>query len=131
MAKGRTARHTWKAFERRLARWFGFERYSKTGHGEETPDIVVTNVRLVGRVSLDIECKLRSNIPQLLVKAVKQSNRNLVSSRHIPIAVIKEKHKQDDDAMVIMRLGDFKRFFDQSFLERLRRFAKRKRQKKP
>lgn len=139
MAKGKTNPQTWKSFERRVARMFGVERHSKTRLGEEVPD-VVAEVELSRKVVLCVECKLRAQLSKLVIDALKEAEgyandestfpdtirrilrvgRALVQrggnvrleNLVVPIAVMKEKHAPDDEALVVMRLGTFRKLVD-------------------
>jgi len=129
LAKGRTSRHTWKSFERRVARFFGFERYSKDHLGDNVPDAVVF-ARFIKSVWLDIECKLHGSVSKEFSNALDQVDTNLTDDAHIPMVVIKEKHQPDDNAIVAMRWKHFKSLFDESFLRKMRRLMKEQQESK-
>lgn len=83
----------WKQFERRVGKLLGGERTWKDDQDFET-DL------------LSGECKLLGVIPKFLYDRLKQADRNCPKDR-IPICVVKERKKNDVNAIVIMRLGEF------------------------
>jgi hypothetical protein len=97
----------WKAFERRIAKWWpgAKRRGAYTGSGRR------------GRSDLicpgwSIECKLWRNFNFLdLRKAALQAERNREESDDIPVAVCKRLRERDKDSLVIMRLETFAEYF--------------------
>ena len=109
---GKTASTTWKSFERRVAKMFGVERNSKSGLGEPIPDIIAAVPPMKKtRIFLSIECKIRGSIPKFLREVMEQIEKSSKIG-YSPIAIVKEKSKQDKDSYVFMRLSTFKQFFD-------------------
>ena len=55
----------------------------------------------------------QQEIPKYLKKKVSQAIRASVKRgwKHLPIVVWREKHKEDDEALVIMRLKDFEGWY--------------------
>ncbi len=104
---GKTASGTWKSFERRVARWFGVERNSKRGLGDNTPDVVAPVTFAKGAI-LSIECKLTGTGFGLVKRAMEQAELN-ANFRHLPVAVLKEKYASDDEAIVVLRFSSFKK----------------------
>ena len=86
---------SWKAFERRVAKDLGGRRTSILG-GEDIEHPIYS-----------IECKLLSDIPQWLIKLWTQTAFNCPDSK-TPLAIVKEKNRNDDNAFVILRYIDFK-----------------------
>ena len=56
-----------------------------------------------------IECKLRAKLPSWLTDMIKQAKTNCVAGT-VGIVIIKDKHKRDDTAIVMLELADFCRF---------------------
>lgn len=110
MSKGATHSTTWKKFELRVARIFGVERESKRGLGKSVPDVVAP-VRFVKGLILSIECKLTAGLSKQVQVAIDESLKERKSTRHLPIAILKQKHDPDDNAVVAMRFKDFKKLF--------------------
>lgn len=97
---------SWKAFERRMARiWKGKRRgayVSDGSHGKN--DIIVDG--------WSIECKLlKRPTYQQMFDACLQAESNKEKDNDIPIAIVKKSGVRDDNALVIMRLEQFKDHF--------------------
>lgn len=97
---------SWKAWERRVATIFGGKRrgaYTGDGNTGKT-DIIVDG--------WGVEVKLLSRPTyQQMFDACTQAETNREKDTDIPIAVVKKKGARDNDALVIMRLEQFKEFF--------------------
>ena len=95
---------SWKSFERRIAKLFGGKRRGADYRSEQGGKDDVVH----GRFS--IECKLlgRPSYSDLL-DAARQAERNSPPDR-IPIAIIKRKHADDRDSLVVMRLETFLKY---------------------
>ena len=103
---------TWKAFERRLSKVLGTERYSKSGLGEAVPDIKV-KVALRKDVSMVIEAKLRKNISKFLENCLRQIESAAVDKDVAHVVIVKKKGLSDKNALVIMRWSTLcERFLD-------------------
>jgi len=100
-----TSATAWKGLERRIARRFGVERHAKTGLGDATPDVIAP-VRFRKCAIISVEVKLRGSVPKGITKGLEQSIKN-TKKRHLPVLIMKEKNKKDDDAVVVMKLKDF------------------------
>lgn len=97
---------SWKAFERRISKIFGGKRrgaYTYDGTMGKS-DIIVDG--------WSVECKLLSRPTyQQMFDACKQAETNKENELEIPVAIVKKKYAKDDDALVIMRLEEFRQFF--------------------
>ncbi len=99
------ARVAWKAWERRLSTIFGGRRRgpdtrgSDGGKNDMIHDFWSLEAKLLGRPSF---CDL--------LGAAKQAEDN-ADPHHCPIAIVKKKHAQDTDALVIFRLETFREWF--------------------
>jgi len=97
---------SWKAWERRAAAVFGGKRrgaYTGDGNAGKT-DIIVDG--------WGVEVKLLSRPTyQQMFNACVQAETNREKDTDIPIAIVKKKGARDNDALVIMRLEQFKEFF--------------------
>ena len=96
----------WKAFERRVARLFpngrrrGADTRSEAG-GKS--DIICDGWAP--------ECKLLSRPSfSALLEAARQSERNAQEGQ-IPVAIVKRKRDRDRDALVVLRLETFRKWF--------------------
>jgi hypothetical protein len=96
----------WKAFERRVAKLFpngrrrGADTRSETG-GKS--DIVCDGWAP--------ECKLLSRPSfSALLDAAHQAERN-AQALQVPVAIVKRKRDRDHDALVVMRLETFRKWF--------------------
>ncbi len=95
----------WKQFERRIARLFGGKRRGADygGRSGGKNDCIVDG--------FSIECKL-NKAPSygLAVNAALQAEASAVPSE-IPIGIVKRKKQLDKDALVVMRLETFMKWF--------------------
>jgi hypothetical protein len=97
---------SWKAWERRVAKIFGGVR-----RGAHTSDGVQgKNDIIVDGWSLEVKLLSRPTYQQMFDACI-QAETNVEKPEDIPIAVIKKKGIRDDNALVIMRLEQFKEFF--------------------
>ncbi len=85
---------SWKAFERRVAKKIGGRRTGVLG-GED-----------VEHPRWSIECKLLQFLPKWLTEIMKQAEDNCPTGK-IPLAVVKQKYDNDEDAYVILRSKNF------------------------
>ena len=97
---------SWKAFERRVAKLFpnGRRRGPDTrGESAGKSDVICDGWAP--------ECKLltRPSFSDLL-DAARQAERN-AGELQTPVAVVKKKHDPDSDALAVMRLEQFRRWF--------------------
>ncbi len=96
----------WKAFERRIARLFpnGRRRGPDTRSGGNGKSDVICD-------GWAPECKLlaRPSFSDLL-DAARQSERNAEPGQ-VPVAIVKRKRDLDRDALVLVRLETFSRWF--------------------
>lgn len=97
---------SWKNFERRIAKIFKGKRrgaYVSDGtHGKN--DIIVDG--------FSIECKLlKRPTYQQMFNACLQAESNKEKETDIPIAIVKKSGVNDKNALVIMRLEQFKDHF--------------------
>jgi len=104
---GSTHSSTWKSLERRIARWFGVERNSKRGLGDNTPDVVAPVTFAKGAI-LSIECKLSGRGFGQVQKAIDQAELN-ANEKHLPMAILKAKGASDDSAILAMSFATFKK----------------------
>ncbi|MHA1225214.1 MAG: hypothetical protein ACTSPV_00560 [Candidatus Hodarchaeales archaeon] len=88
----------WKKYERRIAAALGGRRV-RAGELEQED---------VEHSLLSIEVKLLKNLPKGLTNPYKQAKRNAPKGK-IPIVIMKEKKRFDDNALVFLRFKDFKR----------------------
>lgn len=97
---------SWKAYERRLATIFGgTRRGAYTGDGNHGKSDII-------KPGWSIEAKLYTNPTfDVLLQAARQAERNAESPSDIPVAVVKRKGGRDDNAIVVMRLETFEKFF--------------------
>ena len=98
---------SWKAFERRVAKFVGGQRrgadFLNRERGGGKDDVV--------HPTLSVECKLLSSVSYCdLLNAAKQAEKNCGDGK-LPLAIVKKKGAQDKDALVILRL---ERFLEQS-----------------
>lgn len=95
----------WKAFERRIAAFFGGQRRGADFRGANggKSDVIARG--------FSIECKLlgRPSYADLL-EAARQAEAS-ASAIELPIAVVKRKRAQDSDALVVLRLETFLDWF--------------------
>lgn len=90
----------WKQFERRICKRFGLVHLGGRRPG---PDGMSE--------WLKVECKLlKGVIPKWLEGALLQATTGAKKTQ-LPIAIIKEKGKNDDSSLVVMRLKDFEEWF--------------------
>lgn len=85
----------WKKFERRIALQLGGRRIGVLG-GEDVEHKILSG-----------ECKLLKKLPAWLLDVYLQSYRNCPEGK-IPFCCVKQKGKNDKNAFVILRFGDFK-----------------------
>jgi hypothetical protein len=90
---------TWKAVERWYAVDLGVERNSKHGQGENVPDICPGLA--------DIEVKHGKQIPQTILRFVRQAVANCLAGR-IPVVIMHAPYQPYEDGLVIMRYKDWK-----------------------
>jgi hypothetical protein len=100
---------SWKAYERRISRWFpgATRRGAHTGDGESGRNDIICK-------GWSIECKLHAYLNyQKILDAVRQAEANKENYNDIPIAIVKRKGSQDQDkdSLVVMRLETFSEFF--------------------
>lgn len=86
----------WKRAERRVAKAVGGERRPVRGRGE--PDVVAPG--------LDLEVKYRRALPRWLKEAVEQASGR---RRSLKAAVLLERGKHIDSALVVMKMREFRR----------------------
>jgi hypothetical protein len=91
----------WKAIERRVARMFGTERIG-TREGGQAPDW--ENDWTVGEV-------VCHPIPAWILKELAQAERRRTDHDKLRLLVIHEKGQDLDEALVVMRLGQFTDWF--------------------
>lgn len=87
----------WKRAERRVAKVVGGVRVPRTG--KEGPDVVGDDVV--------VEVKYRQRLPRWLMVAVEKVERN--SQGKFPCLVLVEKGKRVENALVVLRMKDWKR----------------------
>ena len=96
----------WKAFERRIAKWFpGGRRRGADTRGVDAgkSDIIADG--------WSPECKLQHRIAyQVILDACLQAERNAVSMQ-TPVAILKRPRDRDRNAIVCMRLEVFAQWF--------------------
>lgn len=89
----------WKQFERRIARDFGTQRIPVTGerHGADarTP-------------MFSIQCKLRRSLPSWLFDWLDGITGTAAREERIGVLVLKAPRMRDEDAIVCLRLKDFR-----------------------
>lgn len=97
---------SWKAWERRVARLFkGKRRGAYTGDGGQGKNDIIVE-------GWSIEVKLLSRPTyQQMFDACLQAEVNKENDLDIPVAIVKKKNARDNDALVILRLEQFKEFF--------------------
>lgn len=87
----------WKQRERDVARLLGGTRVGPSG--QDTND--------VDHPVLAIEVKYRSHLPAWAIECLEQARKARRATGKIPIAVLAEKGRRNEDNLVVMRLGDF------------------------
>lgn len=98
------SRRRWKAAERELAEQVGGRRVPVTGRARgDVPDIA--------HPWLSIEAKSWSAMPERVVSALRQAEAANVDGRKLPVALIHGNGERYDQALVVMRLGDFREWF--------------------
>ena len=106
------ADRTWKAFERRLARLFGTERIPAAGvMGRSQLDAPDFQTRLV-----NFQAKKGYNPPSYLLAWLEGIRRVSVDGR-MGVVVWAGKGSRDEDALVILRAGDFKALLERAEAE--------------
>lgn len=99
----------WKKFERRIAALFpgGVRR------GADTRSVGTEGKTDVIAPGWAIECKLLKTVSfQILLDAALQAEKNSTDKDDIPVAIVKEKGKQDKNALVVVRWPVFMDFFN-------------------
>lgn len=91
----------WKNIERRIARLFGTERIG-TREGGPAPDF--ENSWVVG----EVVCHL---IPEWILEELAQAEGRKTDREKLKLLVIHEKGQALDEALVVMRLGQFREWF--------------------
>lgn len=94
---------TWKHVELWYARALGVERNSKTGLGENTPDVCL--------ISFDIEIKHGKQIPKTVVKFMGQAEKNCEEGK-VPVVIMHPLNGKYEDGLVMMRFTDWKDLID-------------------
>lgn len=96
----------WKAWERRVASIFGGQRRGAyTGSKSQGKNDIIVD-------GWSVEVKLLSRPTyQQMFDACKQAEANIETILDIPVAIVKKKGARDKDALVIMRLEQFREFF--------------------
>lgn len=92
----------WKEAERQVARRVGGARVSNHALGLRTPDVESS--------WLSVEVKHRKRLPVLITSALAQAQRNATAGK-LAIAVLHEEGQRYDDAVVVVRLGDWVEWF--------------------
>ena len=94
------ADRSWKAWERRTAKWFGGKRRGPVLGMLHPNDVIVDG--------WSIECKLlaRPSFGEMLAAAIQAENAK-EHSDDIAVAIVKRKHDLDENALVIMRKQEF------------------------
>jgi len=97
---------SWKNFERRIARIFGGKRRGAyVSDGIKGKNDIIVN-------GWSIECKLlKRPTYQQMFDACIQAEKNKEETNDIPIAIVKKSGVRDNNALVIMRLEQFKDYF--------------------
>ncbi len=96
----------WKATERQIAAALGGERVPITGRQRgSAPD--------VRHDWLAIEVKHRRRIPAWLLEAMAQARASAGASQ-LPIAVVHEHGHRFSEALVVLRLEDFREWFGET-----------------
>lgn len=98
----------WKAWERRVAKMFNGKRRGADFRGEGRKgknDIIAPG--------WSIECKLQKAFPNYLLDWCRQAEGAKENELDIPVVIFKKKgsHVPDNDALVIMRLEEFREHF--------------------
>lgn len=93
----------WKAFERRVAKFFNALRVPVTGRQRGSAPDIEHDVYA-------IECKYRKTLPEWQKDAMRQAEAS-VRGEQIPIVVMGEKGAKTGDAFVMIRLGVFREWF--------------------
>ena len=93
-----TARATWKAAERRVARDLGGQRIPVTGIGRDAADVVTP--------LFHVQVKLRNSLPSWLWGWLSGIRMDAEAGK-IGILVLKRPRECDREALVVMSYGDF------------------------
>jgi hypothetical protein len=97
---------SWKAWERRCAKYLGGER-----RGADYGDMRGGKNDLLHQ-TLSVECKLLARPTyQQMLDACRQAEAAVEHPGQTPIGVIKRKRDRDDDALVVMRLRTYRDWF--------------------
>ena len=98
---------SWKNFERRICRMFGGDR-----RGAYVSDGKCGKNDCVDTEGFSIELKLlKRPTYQQMYDACMQAEKNKEKDTDIPIAIVKKNGVRDKNALVIMRLEQFRDFF--------------------
>lgn len=92
----------WKEAERQVARRVGGARVSNHALGLRTPDVESS--------WLSLEVKHRKRLPVLITDTMAQARRNATPGKLVG-AVLHEEGQRYDDAVIMIRLGDFEEWF--------------------
>jgi hypothetical protein len=97
---------SWKNFESRIAKVFrGVRRGAHVSDGEKGKNDIIVD-------GWSIECKLlKRPTYQQMMDACLQAEAAKENDLDIPIAIVKKNGVRDKNALVIMRLEQFKEFF--------------------
>lgn len=94
----------WKRTEREVARLLGGRRVPITGRARgDAPD--------VAHPWLSIEVKERSSLPRWLLTALRQA-RAAARDGQLPVVVLHQTGQRHNDDLVVLRLADFREWFD-------------------
>ncbi len=94
---------TWKAVERAIAARLGGRRVPVSGRQRgDAPD--------VEHEWLSIEIKHRKTLPAWLADAMDQAEKS-ASGNQLPVAILHQKQQDYNDSYVVIRLGEFVRWF--------------------
>ena len=90
----------WKDNERMIAKYIGGERVPVSGRARgDQPDIK--------HPWMSIEVKLRMRIPSWIKNGIDQAEKSKVGHQ-MPVLIIREKGQRVDDALICVRLKDFR-----------------------
>jgi hypothetical protein len=92
----------WKEAERQIARRVGGVRISNHALGLRTPDVESS--------WLSLEVKHRTRLPVLITDTMAQARRNATPGKLVA-AVLHEEGQRYDDAVIMIRLGDWVEWF--------------------
>jgi len=90
----------WKKNERMIAKYISGERVPVSGRARgDQPDIK--------HPWMSIEVKLRMRIPSWIKNGIDQAEKSKVGHQ-MPVLIIREKGQRVDDALICVRLKDFR-----------------------